>query len=64
MKSLILCLGIGFGLFGILWGTIWMIMCLDYKEQTENLKKEVANYEVQIEYITQVCPTVGGYVSE
>lgn len=64
MKMSIFSLGIGIGALGFLWGTLWMMMCLDYKEQTENLKKEVANYEVQIEYITQVYPTVGGYIDE
>ena len=46
MKSLILCLGIGFGLFGILWGTLWMMMCLDYKEQVDICKN---NFEKQWE---------------
>lgn len=64
MKMSIFSLGIGIGALGFLWGILWMIMCLDYKEQTENLKKEVANYEVQMEHITAVCPTIGGYVSE
>lgn len=64
MKMSIFSLGVGIGALGFLWGTLWMMMCLDYKKQTENLKEELANYEVQIEYITQVCPTVGGYVSE
>lgn len=64
MKMSIFSLGIGIGALGFLWGTLWMMMCLDYKKQTENLKEELANYEVQIEYITQVCPTVGGYIDE
>lgn len=46
MKMSIFSLGVGIGALGFLWGTLWMIMCLDYKEQVDICKN---NFERQWE---------------
>lgn len=45
---------IGFGVMCFIWGLLWMMMCLDYKEQVGRLEQELIDYKWQLEQVDQM----------
>lgn len=41
-------LGVSIGVICFVWGVLWMMMCIDYKEQVNELKKENRQLEQEI----------------
>lgn len=38
----------------LIWASLWTVMCLDYKEQTEQLRQEIIDYKWQLEQVDQM----------
>lgn len=36
------------------WASLWTVMCLDYKEQTEQLRQEIIGLNWQLEQVDQM----------
>ncbi|MGM9879465.1 MAG: hypothetical protein ACI31R_05540 [Bacilli bacterium] len=46
---------LGFGVMCFVWGVLWMVMCLDYKEQVSKLEQDLIDYKWQLEQVPYIC---------
>ena len=46
---------LGFGVMCFIWGVLWMMMCLDYKEQVSRLEQDLIDYKWQLEQVPYIC---------
>lgn len=45
---------VGFSVVCFIWGVLWMVMCLDYKDQVNKLQQELLDYKWQLEQVNQM----------
>lgn len=45
---------VGFSVVCFIWGVLWMVMCLDYKEQVSRLEQDLIDYKWQLEQVDQM----------
>ena len=45
---------VGFSVVCFIWGVLWMVMCLDYKEQVSRLEQDLIDYKWQLEQVNQM----------
>lgn len=51
----IVSFSLGFGVMCFIWGVLWMMMCLDYKEQVSRLEQDLIDYKWQLEQVPYIC---------
>lgn len=51
----IVCFSLGFGVMCFIWGVLWMMMCLDYKDQVGRLEQDLIDYKWQLEQLPYIC---------
>lgn len=51
----IIVFSIVLGAIGFIWGCLWMMMCLDYKEQVSNLEQEIIQLKWENENNYMYC---------
>lgn len=51
----IISFSLGFGVMCFIWGILWMMMCLDYKEQVGKLEQDLIDYKWQLEQVPYIC---------
>lgn len=45
---------VGFSVVCFIWGVLWMVMCLDHKDQVNKLQQELLDYKWKLEQVDQM----------
>ena len=54
-KFAIVSFSLGFGVMCFIWGVLWMMMCLDYKDQVSRLEQDLIQLKWENENNYMYC---------